>query len=51
MLGMKRLNANVNYCLTVADGLSNELFNLEIWPDVPTDSLLCCRSIMHSEIV
>lgn len=35
MLGMKRLNANVNYCLTVANGLSNELFNLEIWPDVP----------------
>ena len=34
-LARKRLNANIIYCLTLANGLSNIFLYLEIWPDVP----------------
>lgn len=40
MLVRKGLNANVNWCISEADRLSNMLFYLQIWSDVHLD--FCC---------
>lgn len=51
MLARKCLNANVSCYLTVANGIYNMLFYLEIWPDVPLDCPLSFQLLINQEAV